>query len=304
MNRLRYFTAVVEAGSFTAASRRLGVAKTVVSHQVSQLEAELSTTLLVRSTRKVQLAESGRWFYERAAAILREAEAAFGEIAEAAVEPTGTLTITAPVEYGQTVVAPTIAAFIEQFPHMNVEVKFTDRLVDLVTADIDVAVRLGWLMDSSNPMRRLGGFRQLVVCSPVFAERLPPNPEPKDLIDVPWVGNRVLKRPLDWVFERDGEQIAITARSVVMADTTPATMSCVVAGAGISVLPDFLAEPEIRSGRLIQLLSGWSLPEGGIHVVFPDVRFRPAKVRRFLEMLVKAERSRQRLDPASEVEMR
>lgn len=292
LNRLRYFTAVVETGSFTAAARRLGVAKTVVSHQVSQLEAELRTTLLVRSTRKVQLAESGRWFYEHAATILREAEVAFGEIAQAAIEPTGTLTITAPVEYGQTIVAPIITAFVERFPQMKVEVKFTDRLVDLVTADIDVAVRLGWLEDSNNPMRRLGGFRQLVVCAAAFADRLPADPSPQHLENVPWVGNRVLKRPLDWVFERDGQQVGISTRGVVMADTTPATMSCVVAGAGVTVLPDFLALPEIRSGRLVRLLSDWSLPDGGIHVVFPDVRFRPAKVRYFLEMLLEAEQNR------------
>lgn len=294
LNRLRYLTAVVEAGSFTAAADRLGVAKTVVSHQVAQLEAELSTTLLVRSTRKVQLAESGRRFYVRAAAILGDAEAAFGEIAQTAVEPSGTLTITAPVEYGQTVVAPTITAFVERFPLMNVEVKFTDKLVDLVTADVDIAVRLGWLADSSNPMRRLGSFRQLLVCSPSFAKDLPADPSPGDLTDVRWVGNRVLKRPLQWVFERDGEQVELIAKGVVMADTTPATMSCVAAGAGISVLPDFLVVPEIRAGRLVRLLGDWSLPEGGIHIVFPNVRFRPAKVRRFLEMLVEAERERAR----------
>lgn len=80
-----------------------------------------------------------------------------------------------------------------------------------------------------------------------------------------------------------------------MTDTTPATLSCAVAGAGISVLPDFLALPEIRNGRLVQVLCDWSLPEGGIHVVFPDVRFRPAKVRHFVEMLLQAERARLRL---------
>lgn len=201
LNRLRYFTAVVEAGSFTAAADRLGIAKTVVSHQVAQLEAELSATLLVRNTRKLQLTENGRWFYERASVILREADAAFGEIAQAAAEPTGTLTITAPVEYGQTIVAPTITAFIERFPQMNVELKFTDTLVNLVTANIDVAVRVGWLEDSNHPMRRLGSFRQLVVCSPSFAGRLPADPTPKDLEKMAWIGNRVLKRPLDWTLE-------------------------------------------------------------------------------------------------------
>jgi DNA-binding transcriptional LysR family regulator len=122
--------------------------------------------------------------------------------------------------------------------------------------------------------------------------KLPSDLSPQGLADVPWIANRTLKRPLDWVFERAGERVSLTAKPSVVADMTPATLACVVAGAGVTVLPDFLVDAEIRGGRLVPLLPGWSLPDGGIHVIYPSFRFRPAKVRHFVEMLEEAERAR------------
>src|SRR5882672_6490876 len=120
LNRLVYFTTVVETGSFTAAADRLDVAKAVVSHQVGKLEQELGATLLRRTTRRVTPTEEGRLFYDRAAIILREAEAAYGDIAQSAAKPTGMLRLTAPLDYGEKVVAPTIATYLRKYPKMRV----------------------------------------------------------------------------------------------------------------------------------------------------------------------------------------
>src|SRR3954451_921924 len=108
LNRLVYFTTALETGSFTAAADRLDVAKAVVSHQIARLEEEMGTTLLRRTTRRITPTEEGRLFYDRATNILREAEAAYGEISQRVVEPVGTLTLTAPLDYGTRIVAPTI----------------------------------------------------------------------------------------------------------------------------------------------------------------------------------------------------
>lgn len=292
LNRLAYFIGVVEAGSFTAAAERLGIAKTVVSHQVSRLEEELQATLLKRTTRKLQLTETGRSFYDRAVAILRDAEEAFGEATRGATIPTGTLTVTAPVEYGQTVVARAIAAFLQRFPHLNVEVKFDDALVDLVSADFDIAIRLGWLADSTHQMRKLGSFRQLLVCAPSLARSSPEPQSPADLEKWPWIGNRVLKHPLDWTFSNAKKTVALSGRAAVMADMTPAAYACVLAGAGITVLPDFMVQRDLTEGRLIHVLPQWSLPEGGIYAVYPAARFRPARVRHFVDLLIETDRQR------------
>ncbi|OCC02560.1 LysR family transcriptional regulator [Labrys sp. WJW] len=293
LNRLAFFTAVIETGSFTAAGERLGVAKAVVSHQVGKLEEELGVTLILRTTRRLQATEAGRAFYDRAALILREAESAFGEISRNAAEPTGTLTLAAQIDYGGAVVAPAIAAFRERYPHMRVEVAFDDTVVDLVDAQVDVAVRVGWLTDSSNQAQRLGTFQQHLVCSAALAARLPVDLDPKGLAGLPFVANHALRTPTRWLFSRgEWERETVEVTAVVDADKTPTSYAMVLAGAGLSVFPDFLVAGDIAAGRLVRLLADWTLPAGGIHVVYPAARFRPAKVRLFVEILKGLERAR------------
>ncbi len=292
LNRLRYFVATVGAGSFTAAADRLGVAKTVVSHQVAQLEAELQVTLLKRTTRKLHLTEAGRQFYDRAVAILLDADDAFAEVARGSETPNGTLSVTAPIDYGQAVVAPAVAEFVRRFRGVGVELKFDDALLDLIDADVDVAIRLGWLADSTMLMRRLGGFRQLLVCSPVLVESAKRALSPTGLDALPWVGNRLLRHPLDWTFENGGEAATVTGTPAIMADKTPTAYACILAGAGIGVLPDFVVWRDLAEGRLLHLLPEWTLPDGGIYAVYPEGRYRAARVRRFIEVLSETEQRR------------
>jgi DNA-binding transcriptional LysR family regulator len=193
LNRLAYFTTVMETGSFTAAADRLGVAKAVVSHQIGKLEEELGATLLQRTTRRVTPTEEGRLFYDRAMIILREAEAAYGEISRGGVEPSGTLRLTAPLDYGTKMVAPVMAAYLRTYPHMRVDAIFDDAVSNLVDEQIDLGIRVGWLTDSSNQARRLGTIRQTVVASPGFAASLPPDVTPRQARSLAWVGNAQLR---------------------------------------------------------------------------------------------------------------
>lgn len=174
LNRLAYFVAVVDAGSFTHAATRLGITKAVVSQQVAQLETELGATLLTRSTRKVRPTEAGRIFYERCSLILREAEDAWGELAQSAAEPRGVLRIAATNDYGCQVVVPVATDFASRYPDCQVELMLGDRQVDLAAGEADLAIRIGWLPDSSLKARRIGAFRQLLVADPALQARLAP----------------------------------------------------------------------------------------------------------------------------------
>jgi len=294
LNRLVYFTTVVETGSFTAAADRLDVAKAVVSHQVGKLEQELGATLLRRTTRRVTPSEEGRLFYDRAAIILREAEAAYGDISQSAAKPTGMLKLTAPLDYGEKVVAPTIAAYLRKYPRMRVETIFDDAVSNLVDEQIDLGIRVGWLADSSNLARRLGTLQQFVVASPDLAARLPPDASPRLAKSLPWVGNAQLRGVGQWLFSKDGETVLAELNPVVSCDKTPGVLSCVLAGIGLGIFPDYSVSDDIAQGRLVRVFADWSLPPGGIHAVFPPARFRPAKVRAFVDLLVAAERKRAR----------
>lgn len=295
LNRLVYFAAVVDAGSFTRAAERLRVTKAVVSQQVAELEGELGTTLLTRTTRKVQPTEAGRLFHARCAFILREAEDAFGELAQAAAEPTGTLRVTAPYDYGIASVVPVATAFAARYSACRMELMLADRTMDLASGGIDMAIRVGWLEDSSSQARRIGGFRQVLVGSPAMAGRIDAVREPEELAALPFVANMALKEPLLWPFTRDGrERRLVRMRSALAIDTTPAVLAAVRGGGGLSVLPDFLVGDLVAAGQLIEVLPAWALPAGGIHAVYPAARFRPAKVTSFLAMLVAAEAARGR----------
>ncbi|HQT64013.1 MAG: LysR family transcriptional regulator [Acidocella sp. 20-57-95] len=293
LNRLAYFTTVIEAGSITSAAERLGVTKAVVSHQLSQLESELGVTLILRSTRRLEATEAGREFYARSRAILSAAEAAYGDVSQIATEPKGTLSLSAQVGYGEVVVASAVAEFLERYPHMRVNVAFDDTVANLIDAKLDLGVRVGWLMDTSNQAQRIGTFDQHLVGAPVWAQRLQGASTPAALISVPFVANEALRTPTSWTFKQgDQERETVEVHARIIADKTATARALAVAGAGVSVFPDFLVAADIAAGRLIRLFENWTLPAGGIHVVYPAARFRSAKVRLFVDILKEKERVR------------
>ena len=289
LNRLVYFAAVVDAGSFTKAADHLGITKAVVSQQVARLEQEVGTTLLMRTTRRLQPTEAGRIFHARCVSILRETEDAFSELAEARTEPKGLLRITAPYDYGTSVVVPIVTAFTARYPDCKVELNLSDTSVDLIAENMDIAIRVGWLADSSLQARRIGAFRQLLVGPPRLADRIAQLRDPKDLHALPFVANAALREPLEWTFtNEDRETRTVKFQSGIAINSTPAVMEAVRNGGGMSVLPDFLALGEMSSGSLIPVLPEWHLPSGGIYTVYPAARFRPPKVTAFVDMLASA----------------
>lgn len=291
LKRLAYFAAVVETGSFTAAAERLGITKAVVSQQVARLEREFHSTLLVRSTRKVQPTAAGQAFYQRCAAILADAENAFSELADSAVEIAGPLRLTAPFDYGISVVVPALATFAARYPQCQVDARFSDQTHDLMAGDVELAIRVGWLTDLQLQARQIGSFRQLLVAAPRWQPQLARLTGPQDLAALPFVANTALREPGRW--QLTPAQAAPSAaphtvqwQPVMRLDATLAVRAAVLAGAGLSVLPDYAIAEDVAAGRLVQVLPGWTLPQGGIHAVFPPARFRPAKVRALVECLV------------------
>lgn len=290
LNRLAYFAAVVDTGSFTRAAERLGITKAVVSQQVAQLERDLRTSLLMRTTRRVHPTEAGRMLHARCVVILREAKDAFDELDQTATEPAGTLRITASNDYGTAMVVPVATAFTARHPACEVELTLSDETVDLVSGRIDMAIRVGWLVDSSLQARQIGSFRQLMVAAPAFADQIAAARDPDDLATLPFIANKALREPLLWPFSRgDLDRRVVRMQARLAIDTTPGVLAAVRAGGGLSVLPDFLVAGDLASGRLSHALPEWRLPSGGIHAVYPAARFRPPKVTAFVEMLIAAE---------------
>jgi DNA-binding transcriptional LysR family regulator len=293
LNRLVYFAAVVEAGSFTRAAQSLGVTKAVVSQHVSRLEEQVGVTLLLRTTRKVVPTEAGRALHARCQVILGESAEALDELTERTAEPRGTLRVTAPLDYGVAVVAKVVTRFTRAHPGCDVELILTDRLVDIQT--VDLAIRVGWLRDSGHLVRRIGTLEQCLVVSHHLATQLDSEEDPECLHLFPFISNASLPEPqvLRLTHQTRGRRkVRVTAR--IFADTTPAVHALVLAGAGLAVLPDYLVAADLAAGRLVRILPEWGLRRGGIHTLLPLARFRPAKVTRFLELMTHAEAERSR----------
>lgn len=310
LNRLAYFVAVVEAGSFTAAADRLGVSKAVVSQQVARLEQDFRCTLLVRSTRSVRTTDDGQAFYQRASRILKEADTAFDELAESAGTPSGTLRVTAPLDYGLAALVPAATLFSQRFPDCQVDISFSDQIQDLLAGNVDMGIRVGWLTEQQQHLqaRRIGRFQQWLVAPASWASRVQKLREPAQLADLYCVGNKAFRQPATWTFTQAHQpqqalqpqqthqaprqtprETTVTMRMAMQFDATLAVQEAVLRGAGLGVLPDFAVQADVAEGRLIRVLPHWQLREGDIYAVFPAARFRSARVRAFIDLLVEQE---------------
>ncbi|MBZ9657094.1 LysR family transcriptional regulator [Phyllobacterium lublinensis] len=292
-NRIAYFTAVADTGSFTAAAEKLGITKAVVSQQVARLEQEAGTALFVRNTRRIYLTDAGRAFYSRCSSILHDVESAFDELTESAGSPTGLLRLTAPIGYGHCMVAPAMAEYCRLYPGCRAALTLTDKIIDILDAQIDIAIRIGFLSDSSLHSRRIGTATPFFVCSSVFAEQAAAIREPDDIKILPFIANMASGESHAWeITNSEGEQRSIHFRASLMLDTMPGIHAAVVAGGGVSVLPEHFIRDDMAAGRLIRLLPDWHLRTAGIYAVYPAARFRAPKIRAFVDLLVKMQKVR------------
>lgn len=283
LNRIRYFLAVAEAGSFTAAAERLDVAKAIVSQQVARLEGELGVTLFTRTTRRVVLTEAGEAFSQRCGPLLQQLDDAVQQLDAAHAEPRGVLRVTAPADYAASMLAPALAAFARPYPGLQLDVVATHEVLDLVAERIDLAIRMGWLQDSSLKASKLASFAQWVVASPGFAASSTVS-HPAELATQPAILLNLLASPATWTFAAAGiEACTVRLNGVAQTNSPPTLLALVQAGAGIGIAPDFMVQEAIRRGELIRLLPDWQLPEGGIYAVYPAGRHLPAKVRLFID---------------------
>jgi DNA-binding transcriptional LysR family regulator len=284
LNDLVVFTAVVDAGGFSKAALRLGVAPAKVSLEVARLEARLGTTLFTRTTRRVVPTEAGRALHEECAPLLRQLHAAVEEVHGAGPALAGSLRVTAPTDFGAHFVAPALARFAVLHPALAIELQAGDRIADLVGEGIDVAIRMGWLRDSSLRAIKLGDFDQYAVASPAYLARAGTPRSPDDLAALEWIAMTRLPAPLTWRFAgNDGADRTVQLRARIRTDSVGALRALVLEGAGASILDQYSVQRDLASGALVRLLPEWALPSGGTYAVFPPGRHVSRKARAFVD---------------------
>ncbi|MDR5827031.1 LysR family transcriptional regulator [Caballeronia sp. LP006] len=286
---IEVFVATVDGGSFAAAARRFGLSPAMAGKYVSAIEAELNARLLHRTTRKLSLTEVGQHYYERCKRILEAYEEANREASDAQDTPRGVLRIAAPVTFGAMHLGDVLAAYLEQHPHVTIEVSLNDRYVDLLEAGVDVAIRIGRLNDSGLVARRLAPCRMVICASPGYVERHGTPRNPDDLRQAPRLAFSEAVSVGDWTLaDTKGRAHVIDGPCRMAANNTQMLLAAALAGAGIAYGPTFVFGEHIARGNLVALLPDYRTPELAIQAVYPSARHMPLKVRLLLDSLVAA----------------
>lgn len=256
LNSLRALLAVAEAGGFTAAAERLGTTKARVSLDVARLEKQLRVDLFTRTTRRVALTEAGRTLYEECVPLLRKVELIAAQLPQSPAALSGTLRITSTVDLATQSLAPAIARFSAEHPELKIELITSDRIVNLVEEGVDLAIRLGWLRDSSLRAVKLGEFQQHVVAAPSYFTRMGTPKKPEDLEHHDWIALTRLPSPLTWKFlGPGGEKRTVRVRAKLRVDTGSALRVLLESGAGIAALDSLSTAEPLKSGRLQRVLA-------------------------------------------------
>lgn len=282
------FAKVVDEGSFRAAAKNLSLAPSRVSEVISELEDYLGITLLYRTTRKISLTNEGRIFHARILEMLSSAEAGLNELNSLSTEPAGTLRVSIPAFMVEGPLSKAVATFASKYPKVSFEVNYTDRRMNLVKDGYDLTIRVGKMNDSSVMFQKLAeGQRKLVGGTGYMQGRKMPQ-GPADLEDWDWVG--FLQRPNQIEFKSPtGQAHIVTGSAQIESDSIEGVYNFVLQNSGITVLPSFLADKGIASGKLVELLPDWTLSPLGIYAVWPDKSRRESLTLSFARYLAEQE---------------
>lgn len=281
LDGIAVFVKVVQVGSFSQAAKLLNMPNSTVSAKVAALEKRLGVTLLQRTTRRLHLTEAGEGYFRRCMTALEELQTAENELAIERGETKGVLRVTAPVELGRSALPPVLDVLMKRHPAIKIDLIITNRLVDLVAENIDVAVRAGPLKDSGLIAKRfvLGQFGLWASPSYLKNNSVPRNPDELKEHDclrfAPFTG-----RKLQLTNGRERAQIALAGR--ITADDFEALRALAVLGWGIALLPSFLCAEEAKERKLVSVLPNWRGDSVTISVVYPAQRFVAPKIRAFI----------------------
>ncbi|MGU3388621.1 LysR substrate-binding domain-containing protein [Methylobacterium sp. D53M] len=281
------FARSASLGSYSAAARSLGISPSAVSKSVQRLEARLGVSLFTRTTRSLTLTPEGRDLQERALRLLREAEAIEQAAVAARSEPAGTLKVAASIPVGVHLLAPALPRFRARHPKLSIDLRLSDRFVDLIEEGIDVAIRVGDLADSRLVSRRLAPHRVCAFAAPAYLARRGTPRHPDDLVHHDCVNFRFQStgQALRWPFHVGGRRVEITPDTGIVADFSDAVTAVLVAGGGIGISPTYIAAPHVGRGALIPILQDFAVERSVFTALWPESRRGSPNVRAFLAFL-------------------
>jgi len=286
LTSMAVFVAAVDDGSLVGAARRFGLSPSMAGKHVSAIEEQLKARLLQRSTRMLKLTDVGQAYYARCKQILEEYEDANRQAAEAQQTVRGVLRVAAPTTFGAMHLGDAIAGYLAAYPDVTVEAVLSDRYVDLLADNIDVAIRIGRLADSDLVARRLAPCRMVFCASPSFLASRGAPKTVEHLRQAPRLAFSEAVSSGDWgLVDPDGGAHLIDGAVRLAANNMQMLLAAAIAGAGVAYGPSFVFGPSIAAGKLRVLMPDHKTSELTIHAVYPTKRHVSLKLRRFIEHL-------------------
>jgi DNA-binding transcriptional LysR family regulator len=289
MNRLEsmhVLLAVVDAGSLSAAGRKLGMPLATVSRKVSELEGALNTRLLIRSTRQLTLTESGRGYVAACRRILEDLGEAERDAAGEYRVPRGELVLTAPVVFGRMYAVPMLVEFLQAFPEVDVRLALGDRVVNLLDEHVDLALRIGALPDSSMVATSLGAIRRVACASPGYLAQAGEPRHPRELSAHRCVSFDALAVGKTWHFREQGAEVAIAINPRLAVSTAEAALDAAIAGLGVTCVLSYQVAAALRAGALVLLLEAFEPAPMPVSLVYAQQGRLPLKLRALLDFAV------------------
>jgi DNA-binding transcriptional LysR family regulator len=280
---LEIFARVVSTGSMSAAGRTLGFSPAVISKRIKRLEDRLGTRLLQRTTRQISLTEAGQGFYDRVLGVLAGIEDAEAFVAGRSGQAQGTLRISAPTSFGRMHIAPHLTRFMTAHPDLVLNLMLSDAFTDIVAEGFDLAIRIGELSDSSLVARKLAPVRRVLCASVDYVTR---NGMPQTLDDLEGHICLPAHNHESWKLEGPEGPVSYRPEGPLITNSSEVIREAVLSGAGIALRSTWDIGPELRSGRLVQVLPAWEGSRNlSVSALYPSRQFLPAKVRLFIDYL-------------------
>ncbi|WP_236016274.1 LysR family transcriptional regulator [Brucella endophytica] len=285
LGTLGIFIQVAEAGSFVAAGHRLGISGSAVGKAIARLEDELGVRLFNRSTRSMAMTEEGSFFLDACRRIHSEYETVQAQLSRSQMVPRGQLRVSLPL--AGMLLMPTIAGFMDAYPEINLDLDFTDRLVDVIEEGFDAVIRTGEVKDTRLMSRKLGTFRHRIVAAPGYIEAHGCPEVPEDLARHRCLHHRFANsgKLEPWPLVRDGRELRIDLPVTTVASTLEPLIFLAERSFGITCLPPFAVASEIADGKLVPLLDDYLADTGTFCVLWPTNRYLSPKVRAFVDYM-------------------
>jgi DNA-binding transcriptional LysR family regulator len=285
---MQAFVRVVEAGSISGAADRMEVAKSVISRRLRELEAHLGAELFHRTTRQMNLTDTGRAFYQQSVRILADVLEAEHATSQSHGALKGSLKVALPLSFGLMHLGSAINEFLQAHPGIEFDLDFNDRQVDLLAEGFDLAIRIASLADSSLIARRLAPIQAVMCASPAYLERMGTPQSPTELIDHCCLVYNLISNYEHWnLRDAEGQWIKTKITPYLKASNGEFLRDAALAGLGIVLMPTFIVYQEIASGRLIPLLPGYHYAQLAAYAIYPQTRHLSQRVRAFVDFLVK-----------------